>query len=127
MSLIYPVETERLQEYAYRCSLELTERVGFGQDGIVWMTTRPSAIKALRYAEHYSREVEVYERLRKHNIKQINGFSVPRMIRNDDELWIVEMTLVTPPFVLDFAGAALDRPPAHANEPEMIQMRYEKW
>ncbi len=39
------------------------------------------------------------------------GFAVPQLIDIDESLWIIEMTIVSPPFVLDFAGAALDRRP----------------
>ena len=42
---------------------------------------------------------------------QILGFNVPQFIRADDSLHVIEMTIVTRPFVLDFAGARLDYPP----------------
>jgi hypothetical protein len=44
------------------------------------------------------------------------GFHVPQLIRYDDELRVIEMTIVTPPFVLDFAGAQLDFPPDFPEE-----------
>ena len=34
----------------------------------------------------------------------------------DDELWVIEMTIVSRPFVLDFAGAYLDQPPDYSEE-----------
>jgi hypothetical protein len=33
---------------------------------------------------------------------------VPELIAFDDELWIIAMTVVSRPFVLDFGGAYLD-------------------
>ena len=44
------------------------------------------------------------------------GFEIPSLINTDDELWIVEMSVVSPPFVLDFAGAALDRRPQYPDD-----------
>ena len=44
-------------------------------------------------------------------ITEVLGFAVPQLIDFDERLEIVEMTIVSPPFVLDFAGAALDRRP----------------
>ena len=31
-------------------------------------------------------------------------------------MWVIEMTVVTPPFLLDFAGAYLDWPPEFSSE-----------
>lgn len=39
------------------------------------------------------------------NIDEINGFQIPRLIRSDDLLRAIEMTIVNAPFVLDFASA----------------------
>jgi hypothetical protein len=36
---------------------------------------------------------------------------VPQMVAFDDDLWVIAMTLVERPFVLDFAGAYLDQAP----------------
>jgi hypothetical protein len=44
-------------------------------------------------------------------MSRILGFNVPQLIRADDKLHVIEMTIVTRPFVLDFAGAYLDQPP----------------
>ena len=38
------------------------------------------------------------------------------LIRTDDELLVIEMTIVTRPFVLDFAGAYLDSAPDFSEE-----------
>ena len=47
---------------------------------------------------------------------EILGFNVPKLIRSDDELLVIEMTIVSRPFVLDFAGAYLDSPPEFSRE-----------
>jgi hypothetical protein len=41
----------------------------------------------------------------------IRGCTIPELIGYDDELWIIEMTMVFRPYVLDFAGAFLDKAP----------------
>jgi hypothetical protein len=42
-------------------------------------------------------------------VNQIQSLNVPQLVDWDDELLIIEMTIVTKPFLLDFAGATLDR------------------
>jgi len=58
----------------------------------------------------------VYERLREAGVTEVLGFHVPQLIRADDELSVIEMTIVTRPFVLDFAGAYLDARPEFSEE-----------
>ena len=41
---------------------------------------------------------------------------VPQLIDYEDELLAIEMTIVSPPFCLDFGGAYLDRPPDYSAE-----------
>ena len=36
------------------------------------------------------------------------GFNIPELVGFEDELRVIEMTIVKRPFVLDFAGAHLD-------------------
>jgi hypothetical protein len=50
------------------------------------------------------------------SIVEVAGFSVPQLIHHDDRLWVVEMGIVSPPFVLDFAGAYLDQRPDYPDE-----------
>jgi hypothetical protein len=62
------------------------------------------------------RELAVYQRLKEVGVTKIQGFNVPQLLGHDDEMWIVEMSIVTRPFVLDFAGAYLDVPPQFPDE-----------
>jgi hypothetical protein len=99
--------------YAARHQLELAETLGSGKDGIVLVAkhkAKPAnvAIKVLRFDELYLREKNVYQRLAKMAIRTVLGFNVPQLLSHDDELRIIEMTIVKRPFVLDFAGAYLD-------------------
>ena len=50
---------------------------------------------------------------------------VPQLLGYDDDLWVVEMTIVTRPYVLDFAGAYLDSRPDYP-EHVMCDWRVEK-
>lgn len=100
----------------------MERKLGFGWDGIVFSTNCLSAIKGLRYEPLFLRERDVYRRLEQHAILSVLGFSVPRLVRSDDEFWVIEMTLVKPPFVLDFAGAYLDTPPDFP--PEVMEEWY---
>jgi hypothetical protein len=82
----------------------------------VFATERQSAIKVLRFQRLYERERDVYFRLQSQSIVEVAGFSVPQLIHHDDRLWVVEMGIVSPPFVLDFAGAYLDQRPDYPDE-----------
>ncbi len=101
--------------YASRHRLKLAERLGFGIHGIIYVAENKfqggkTAVKALRESEPYFRERAAYGRLKAAGVAQILGFNVPQLVRADDELRVIEMSIVTRPFVLDFAGAHLDRP-----------------
>jgi hypothetical protein len=105
------VVRERLSEYAGNRGRVIEEQLGYGYDGIVCSTDCQSAIKGLRYQELYERERDVYLRLYNRDVFEVSGCSIPRLMDYDDRLWVVEMEIVSPPFVLDFAGAYLDRKP----------------
>lgn len=121
--LFYQQEEERLAAYARKHSLSLKKVLGSGQDGIVYLTDLPSAVKALSFEELYERERNAYQRLQSNNVERIGIFNIPSLIGFDDDLWIVEMSFVTIPFVLDFAGAYVDQPPRHYWEPQMEAAR----
>ena len=107
--------------YAARYELRLDERLGFGIHGSVHVVEHKikgdkSAIKSHRAPEFYVRERAVYQRLSIAGISDILGFHVPQFIRADDDLEVIEMTIVTRPFVLDFAGAYVGAPPEFSEE-----------
>ena len=41
---------------------------------------------------------------------------MPKLLDYDDKLWIIEMSMVATPYVLDFAGAYLDWKPDFSEE-----------
>ena len=103
-------------DYAARNGLQLAERLGFGIHGIIFVAEDKSAggktaIKAHRALEPFLRGTSVYHRLQEANVTEILGFHVPQVLRSDADLRVIEMTIVTRPFVLDFAGAYLEAPP----------------
>ncbi len=47
---------------------------------------------------------------------KIEGFSVPQLHGFDDRLWVIEMGIVTAPYILDFAKCWLDFPADYTAE-----------
>jgi len=113
--------TQHAQTYARRHNLRLAERLGHGIHGIVYAAKSNAepgdvAIKVHRSREVHERERNVYLRLREAGVEDILGFNVPKLIRVDDELLVIEMSIVSRPFVLDFAGAYLDHSPEFSDQ-----------
>jgi hypothetical protein len=111
----------RGKHYCQTRGLVLGEPLGYGIHGIVFVVERQAefgstAMKVHERESPYVRERNVYRRLTKHDISDIRGCKIPRLIEYDDDLWVLEMEVVTRPFVLDFAGAYLDHPPDYGDE-----------
>jgi len=107
--------------YAARHDLLVVERLGFGIHGSVHLVEDKvkgdrSAIKAHRAREFYVRERAAYELLSHAGVTEVLGFHVPQLIRADEELQVIEMTIVTRPFVVDFAGAYVGARPEFPEE-----------
>jgi hypothetical protein len=116
---------ERARRYVQRHGLTVTEELGFGVHGTVFVVESQTetgaekaraAVKIHARAADYARERDVYLRLQQHGIVRICNCEVPQLLRYDDELRAIEMTVVTRPFVLDFAGAFLDQAPDFSEE-----------
>lgn len=120
----------RAQEYTKRKGLALGQQLGSGLHGIVFSAEYQtegwrSALKIHERGPDYARERDVYLRLKEHGVTKIRNCNVPQLVAFDDELWAIEMTVVARPFVLDFAGAYLDKPPDFSEE-VMTDWRAEK-
>ena len=107
--------------YAAQHQLRLAQRLGFGIHGTVLLAEHEgkqdrSAIKAHNSPIFYQRERDVYKRLHEAGVSDVMGFHVPQLLRADDNLCVIEMTIVTRPFLLDFAGAFLDVRPEFSEE-----------
>jgi hypothetical protein len=107
--------------YATQHQLRLADRLGFGIHGTVLVAEHEgkqdrSAVKAHNSPIFYRRERDVYKRLQEAGVSDVMGFHVPQLLRADDDLCVIEMTIVTRPFLLDFAGAVLDVRPEFSQE-----------
>lgn len=117
---LYSDAIPRAEEYIKRRNLSIEKQLGGGTQGVIFSTNKGTAIKALMHSECFERERNVYIRLKECDIDSIEGFWVPKLIDYHDELLIVEMQIVTPPYVLDFASAYLDETPPYAEDEEIM-------
>jgi hypothetical protein len=109
-------------KFESRYHLTFRQRLGDGRDGEVYSTDCNTAVKFLVARESFERERRVYEELAEAEIVSIAGHAVPRFIRADKEMHAIEMTIVEPPFLLDFVSA---HPVAEA--PEFSDEVWEQW
>lgn len=116
---------QRARDYCDRRGYSLDSRLGVGTQGSVYVANIPSptsdrfdqvAIKFHDRSIAYNRELAVFLRLQDLQIEEIEGLMVPQLIGYDDDLLAIEMTIVSPPFCLDFGGAYLDQPPDYSPE-----------
>lgn len=78
-------------------------------------------MKALHRERNYCIELECYQRFTDHGVTDIFGFAVPKLLGWNDELRVIEIGIVAPPFVLDFAKCWLDSPP------EFSEQQWDDW
>ncbi len=116
---------KRSQDYCITRNLTVESCLGAGTQGIVFICELPSqtqhdhnrvAVKFHHREIAYNRELSVYLRLRDLCVNEVAGHIIPDLIAYDDEFLAIEMTIVSPPFCLDFGGAYLDRPPDYSPE-----------
>jgi hypothetical protein len=118
---------ERARQYAAKHGRTLTELLGSGQDGVVLKTHAKTAVKAFMHWTQYDREQGVYVHLLEKGVTSLAGFQIPRMVAFDDQLQIIELDVVQPPFVLDFAGAVLEARPDWLNQAELEEKVRDFW
>lgn len=115
----------RIHDYAQRINVALVDQLGYGMHGSVFVAESQAgsdaslsrlAVKVHRREQEYIRERDTYLRLRKLDVTRIRECEVPQLIDFDNRLWIIAMTVVRRPFVLDFAGAYLDSQPDFSEE-----------
>src|SRR5260221_5123602 len=126
-----PDVVRRAQEYCKRAHLELGSMLGFGLNGIVYKAENQSkaghsAVKSHERRPAYRQERNVYQRLSEEGVKSVVDCAVPKLLGFDDELWVIEMSVVTSPFVLDFASAYLDEPPDRSDEMMAAEQEMQK-
>ena len=124
-----PLLYKLASEYSSSRGMLLDELLGDGTDGAVWSTDRNTVVKAVQRQTNYRMELACYQRLREYDVASVLQFAIPRLIDSDDQRQIIEMTWVSPPFLLDFGKAYLDNPPdfsAEVNADELEKQR-ENW
>ncbi|HWA97076.1 MAG TPA: hypothetical protein VG713_01225 [Pirellulales bacterium] len=114
---------QRALSYAELCkiTLDLATPLGHGTDGSVWRSSRETAVKALKLEHNYHIELTCYQRLAAAGVVKLLRFAVPQLIGSNDDLLVIEMRIVTAPYVLDFAKAYLDERPDFSAE------KWEAW
>jgi hypothetical protein len=119
----------RAEDYCLDRGQEIVSQLGYGVDGYVWRTKSKTVLKVFRHDAEFRQELSVYERLSKHQIIRLQGFSIPALLHYDRQRWILELSFVFPPFLLDFAAATLDHAPSgfDPDDPDWVtamQARY---
>jgi hypothetical protein len=106
----------RASIYANRRGLRVEQPLGFGKDGSVFQTSLSTAIKVFARPDVYARELASYQRLASHGVEEVRGHVIPRLLAADEELGVIEMEVVSAPYLLDFADAWLDAAPDFSEE-----------
>jgi hypothetical protein len=98
----------RLNAYLSKHHITVVQPLGQGKDGTVFVTDRVTAVKVHERPESYLPERNAYIRLLDLKVDRISGFAVPVLELYDDDLRVIEMTIVMAPYILDFASAKID-------------------
>ena len=80
---------------------------------MVFKGSNQSAIKVHNERAGFDRELAAYGRLQHFKVTEIAGLAVPSLMGFESELKIIEISIVSPPYLLDFGGAHLDEAPSH--------------
>ena len=114
---------ERRDAYCQQRAIEIVDLRGYGVDGYVWQTTNDNIVKVARSRNPFLAERAVYLRLSSHLLYRLQGFSIPCLIDSDESQFVLELSYVSPPYILDFAAATLDQPPQNfdPNDPAWVR------
>jgi hypothetical protein len=109
---------QRAEQYAVQkeIAVDFERPLGAGIDGRVWPSNHETAVKVFERQHNYLLERESYQRLDAAGVTELRGVAVPELVDFDDELLVVEMTIVSPPFLLDFGKVHFDRRPEFSAE-----------
>lgn len=116
-----------MREYAkqHQLKFNVKGKLGEGTDGTVWATSNNSVIKVIEREKTFLTEFGCYQRLMERRVRDVDGLAVPRLIECSRKLQIIEMTLVQPPFLLDFGKAYIDEPAPYT--PEQLDEWRRQW
>jgi hypothetical protein len=113
---------DRAQFYSAARKVELisSPMLGAGTDGSVWQTRQGTAVKAFGSSWNFLDELECYRRFSERKVSSIKGLTIPRLEGYDQTLLVLELTIVKPPYLLDFGKVYLDRTPPYWNDEEVM-------
>ncbi|MFI4859541.1 MAG: hypothetical protein ACIAXF_02545 [Phycisphaerales bacterium JB063] len=106
----HPAEVRAIAEAYIGNRGRITGEPGSGTDGWVFSLEPHSVVKVHRVRRTYAKELEAYQRLDRENVIKIANCNVPVLRHFDEERLIIEMSFVTPPFVIDFGKCYFDDP-----------------
>lgn len=117
------------ERYAKSMGIELVRQplLGYGNDGTVWKSDRDTAIKVIERELTYRQELECYRRFKKSETRDICGYAVPYLEGHDDSLRVIEMTMVEPPYVLDFGKVYIEQLPPYFVDTHEKARRFAEW
>jgi hypothetical protein len=120
---------KRVTQYANSRGIRLVGKdlLGYGSDGTVWQSSRLTAIKALHHSKNFEHELECYKRLSDADIRKIGAFEVPHLVDWDVANRILEISIVQPPYLLDFGKVYLEHPPTHLYDEQMMANAHQEW
>ncbi len=75
---------------------------GSGLEAVVWPTLEGSMLKVHRQCHTFEPELAAYQRLLERQTSRLRGFEIPQLLDYDSELHILELSFVSPPYILDF-------------------------
>lgn len=88
----------------------IIDELGSGTDGWVFSLEPHSVVKVHEHKRRFFMELRAYERLKRHRVTSIAGCNVPVLRGHDPDALILEMSFVSPPYVIDFGKSRLDTP-----------------
>lgn len=71
--------------------------------------------------------LECYQRFQAQRIRELDGFAIPFLEDFDEALMAIEMTLVDPPYLLDFGKVHIDAPPPYHGDPQLLANAFAEW
>ena len=117
----------RAEPYANSRGIRLIgkDMLGYGSDG--WHSSRRTAVKAVYREKNFSQELECYRRLKAAGVRKVGALDVPFLEDFDEDRRIIEISIVQPPYLLDFGKVYLDQAPTHLYDEQMMANAHAEW
>lgn len=104
----HPLQARKLAEQFIAGKYEIVDDLGSGTDGWVF-SLKPHSVVKVHQAQHtFQNELEAYRRLRANDVSMIGRFNVPQFISHDADMRALEISFVTPPYLIDFGKCHFD-------------------